>query len=144
MNFEKKLITESDVQEFKNKFGVTLGVGDSFVVNTERSCLLHSPRQDRWDMGGTTNTYWQFTYQNKNFKVACEMEFDSELDSDEFIIIITSIKEGDVEVKSVDDNFVLNFSDAYHVHNYFGDINPKERTDDYGDKYKFEFVGEIV
>ncbi len=114
------------------------------MQTTERDCLLHSPRQDRRDMGGTPYTYWHFTYQNKNFRVACKTGFASELGPNEFKIIITSIKEDKTEIQSVDEKFILNFSDAYHVHNYFGDINPQKRTDDYGDKYKFQFKGEII
>ncbi len=145
MSFEKKLITENDVKEFKKKFDTLLYEDDAFVINTERDCLLHNPRQDRRDMGGTTNTYWHFTYKNKNYVVACGIGRTRE-EKNVYYIPIISIKENNsdgIELLTIDKGFISNFSLAYDKYEKYDDLDPTEKTDDFNDEYKFEFVGQI-
>lgn len=141
MSFVKKLATADDQKEFKEKFGTSLSVGDSFVVNTERDCLLHSPRQDRWDMGGTTNTYWHFTYQNQNLIVACKMGA-TDLGPKKYEILIISIRKLDcqTEITVTDDNFIANFSDAYHTYQKFRDLSPEIEMESLN-TFRFQFAG---
>lgn len=74
MGFIKRKITDKDVSIFQKKgFKYIPFSGENiWSIDEEQGNFLTKMGDDRYDMGGTTNQFWWFFYQNQLYYISCK------------------------------------------------------------------------
>ena len=148
MTFVKERISDEDRAAYAAKGIRILPSSIAWAIDREKDAFLIKIGQDRYDMGGTTHTWWDFYYDKKLFRITCDIGITPKNTTDlnyyEVPIVAieiyknTELREYIIAQKKFPDEgreFLNILNEGYKIYKSYGDISPNNIMESINNTY---------